>query len=167
MNAQAWIVDQRFESYSLSQSAPLENSLRRSGRQKNALFQKGLREQPETGLPARGPISFSFRPVSPTAGDYANLVPMLDFKEIQWLEGWRRRGEFESASGWRRERTKKHILCSVARLSHFYARPASQKVRSQSAGTSAAPFRQRSTTASWYHSSATSACSVRMIWRPG
>jgi hypothetical protein len=28
---------------------------------------------------------------------------MLDIKEIQWLEGWRRPPEFESASGWRRE----------------------------------------------------------------
>jgi hypothetical protein len=62
-----------------SQSQQPEVSLRLSGRQKNAWFQKGLSEQPETALPARWPISFSFRPVSPEGRDCANLVNTLTF----------------------------------------------------------------------------------------
>jgi hypothetical protein len=74
MDAQGRLVDQPFESRSLRQSAPPEISLRRIGRQKNAWFQKGLAERPETTLPARRPISFSFQPVSPRGRDLANLV---------------------------------------------------------------------------------------------
>ena len=64
----------RAELPSPSQSAQPEISLQRFGRRKNALFQKGLAERPETALPARRPISFSFRPVSPQGRDCANLV---------------------------------------------------------------------------------------------
>ena len=70
-----------------SQSAPPEISLRRSSQQKNALFQKGLREQSETALPARRPISFSFRPLSPQGRDFANLVTGRYFVSYQWLDG--------------------------------------------------------------------------------
>jgi hypothetical protein len=64
---------------SLRQSAQPEISLQRFGRRKNALFQKGLPERPRTALPARRLISFSFRPVSLKAGDYAILVLMFGF----------------------------------------------------------------------------------------
>jgi hypothetical protein len=86
-----------------SQSQPPEISLQGFGWQKNALFQKGLRERPETALLVRRPFSFSFRPVSPEGRDFANLVTGRCFVEYQWLEEWRRPGEFESANGWRRE----------------------------------------------------------------
>ena len=88
---------------SLRQSAQPEISLRRSGRQKNALFQKGLAERPETALPARRPFSFSFRPVSPQGRDLANLVTASGIVSIQWLDGWHGPVEFESASGLRME----------------------------------------------------------------
>jgi hypothetical protein len=103
-----------FESHPLRQSAPPEFSLRRSRRQKSALFQKGLPERPETALAARRPISFSFQPVSLKGGDCANLVPMLDSLQYQWLDGWHVRPEFESASGWRRELGSEFVLaCAV------------------------------------------------------
>ena len=96
-------VYRQFESVLSRQSHPVRNSLRRPGSRKNPLFQKGLAERPGTALPARRPISFSFPPVSLEDGDCANLVPMLDFVDFQWLDGWHGPAEFESASGWRRE----------------------------------------------------------------
>jgi hypothetical protein len=64
-----------------------EVSLRRSCHQKNALSQNGLPEKPETAPPARRPISFSFRPVSPQGRDFANLVTGRSLIQYQWLDG--------------------------------------------------------------------------------
>ena len=79
--------DGLFESRPLRQSQQPEISLPRFGRQKNALFQKGLPERPATALPTRRSFSFSFRPVSPEGRDLANLVTASGIVSYQRLEG--------------------------------------------------------------------------------
>jgi hypothetical protein len=64
-DAQGRLVDQPFESRFLSQSSRRKNVSASTERRKESLFQRHLRRRPETTLPARRPISFSFRPVSP------------------------------------------------------------------------------------------------------
>jgi hypothetical protein len=118
----------RSQRRSLRQSAQPEISLDRSGSQKNALFQKGLAERPATALPARQPISFSFRPVSPQGRDFANLVTGRRFIYDQWLDGWHGPAEFKSASGWQRELGSKLVTlaCQVEVMAEsapkFFAR---------------------------------------------